>query len=97
MNVTQLASRIRSDPHLAQEIQQDPVKALERYSTPLDTDVWIYRIVVLALGITVLAAIGGAIYLAATGTTKTPEILVALGSAAVGALAGLLAPAPGGK
>ena len=37
----------------------------------------------------------GGIYLAANKVTPTPEILIAIGSAAVGALAGLLTPAPG--
>jgi len=90
-----------ADPQFVQDLQSDPKKALEQVTsgTPLQTDVWIYRIVVLALGLTVLMAVGGAIYLAASAgngqTVAIPEILVAIGSAAVGALAGLLAPAPG--
>ena len=90
-----------ADPAYFEEFREDPKKALERVTarTPLQTDVWIYRIVVLSLGLTVLMAVGGAIYLAASAdagqTASTPEILVAIGSAAVGALAGLLAPAPG--
>ena len=49
--------------------------------------------VVFALGITVILGIIGAIILAMAGK-QIPEVLVALGSAAVGALAGLLAPSP---
>jgi hypothetical protein len=56
-------------------------------------DVWIYRIVVGALGLTVLIAMCGTIYLANT-EKGVPQALVAIGSAAVGALAGLLAPSP---
>jgi hypothetical protein len=56
-------------------------------------DVWVYRIVVIALGLCVLASLIGAIMLAIQDRS-TPELLVALGSAAVGGLAGLLAPSP---
>jgi hypothetical protein len=42
----------------------------------------------------VLISLIGAILLSALGKTATPEVLVAIGSAAVGALAGLLAPSP---
>jgi uncharacterized integral membrane protein len=63
--------------------------------TPLENDPWIYRIVVVVLGLVMLTGTGGAIALALVPTVKeTPTILVALGSAAVGALAGLLAPSP---
>ena len=83
------------DPVYVQSLQADPAAALERvkYQTPLEGDVWIYRGVVIALGLAVLMTIGGAIYLAASATPP-PEILIAIGSAAVGALAGLLAPPP---
>jgi len=60
---------------------------------PLEWDVWIYRIVVTTLGLAVLGALGGAIWLAIR-EKDIPEVLVALGSAAVGALAGLIAPPP---
>jgi len=45
------------------------------------------------LGVAVIASVIGAIMLALAGQS-TPEVLVALGSAAVGAMAGLLAPSP---
>jgi len=49
------------------------------------------------LGLTVLFVALGAIYLAVKNIATTPEILIAIGSAAVGALAGLLAPTSGSK
>jgi len=58
-----------------------------------ERDVWVFRLVVVSLGLCMLASLIGAIILAAKGT-DTPEILVALVSAAVGGLAGLLAPSP---
>ena len=57
----------------------------------------VLSLVVSALGITALIAVSGGIYLAAKEVTTTPEILVAIGSAAVGALAGLLVPTPSSK
>lgn len=61
-------------------------------------DVWIYRIVVAVLGLTVLIAVSGSLFLASQSTKEwayaIPDVLVALGSGALGALAGLLAPSP---
>jgi hypothetical protein len=54
-------------------------------------DVWLYRMIIAALGLTLVASVVGAITLAMTGQS-TPELLVALGSAAVGGLAGFLVP-----
>lgn len=86
-----------------EELERDPGKALEGVTKmvkslpdPLKTDVWVYRTVVLSLGFAVIFAIGGAIWITLVDKT-TPDILIALGSAAVGALAGLLAPTPSEK
>jgi hypothetical protein len=59
----------------------------------IHNDVFLYRMVVAVLGVTVVASVIGAILLAMTGQS-TPEVLIALGSAAIGGLAGLLAPSP---
>jgi hypothetical protein len=97
--VLELSSRLETDPALAEEIRNDPAGVIAKLAaSPLETDVWIYRLVVGALGLTVLMAVGGSIYLATIGDgsegRKVPEVIVAIGSAAVGALAGLLAPSP---
>jgi hypothetical protein len=65
--------------------------------TPLQTDTWVYRLVVCFLGFTVLCTVIGGFMLRIKFATATPEGLIALGSAAVGALAGLLAPSPSSK
>jgi hypothetical protein len=52
---------------------------------------------VAALGASLLVSLVGAIVLVMVTSKDTPPVLVALGSAAVGALAGLLAPSPAGK
>jgi uncharacterized membrane protein YbhN (UPF0104 family) len=97
-SVRELVTMIEKDKSLEEEIRKDPAKAIAKIAeSPLKTDKWIYRIVVLALGLTVLLAVSGGIYLVVKQVTTTPEILIAIGSAAVGALAGLLAPAPGSK
>ena len=59
----------------------------------LHNDIWLYRIVVAVLGLTVVGSVFGAILLTLSGES-TPEVIVALGSAAIGGLAGLLAPSP---
>jgi len=64
----------------------------------LPNDPWIYRIVVVALSLIALATVSGGIYLAIIGRGDAkmalPDGIIAIGSAAVGAMAGLLAPSP---
>ena len=54
------------------------------------TDPWIYRIVVGVLGVLVLSVVLGAVVLG----KDIPQGILALGSAAVGGLVGLLVPSP---
>jgi hypothetical protein len=61
---------------------------------PLANDLWIYRLAITVLGILALLALGGSLALSAFGR-EAPQVAVALGSAAVGALAGLLTPPRG--
>jgi hypothetical protein len=61
---------------------------------PLANDLWIYRVAICVLGALALIALGGALVLSALGR-EAPQVTVALGSAAVGALAGLLTPTRG--
>ncbi len=60
--------------------------------SPVVTD-YIYRVIVITLAAVAVGGLLGIVLLAATGKT-VPEGLVALASAAVGAMAGLLAPSP---
>jgi hypothetical protein len=60
-------------------------------------DPWIYRMIVLVLGIVLIVATSGGILIAMAGKSSVPDVVVALGSGAVGALAGLLAPSPGAR
>ena len=101
-----LVNRLTGDPSAIEELKRDPVAVLKRakeqivkdYPRALEGDKWIYRIVVLALSSIAIASVIGAIVLAAKAPTGTsvsiPDVITALGSAAIGALAGLLAPSP---
>jgi hypothetical protein len=97
-----LVSMVAIDEDLQKALKEDPVSALKKISSQAKADTpsaiyqrdkWVYRTVVVALGLVLLTAAGGAIALALAGKTM-PEGLVAFGSAAVGALAGLFAPSP---
>ena len=97
-----LAEAASNDPTLEQELKTDPVGTLRQVAKPLDSDFVVYRIVVSALGLAVILSVLGAIALGwrdMGGTTvhEPPQLLTAIGSAAVGALAGLLAPSPSNR
>jgi len=93
-SVRDLAVKVAQDPILAKAIVENPALAIANVAAPAPIpDTLIYKIVVGSLGAVVVLAVIGSIVLAALNKTS-PEILVALGSAAVGALAGLLAPSP---
>ena|SRR5882762_1728230 len=56
-------------------------------------DKWLFRIVVIMLGLVALATLAGGIYSHLTAQEKDfPASLIAIGSAALGAIAGLLTP-----
>jgi hypothetical protein len=100
-----LADHVSQDPDLQRRMKDDPVKTLKDSAadarpTPLNSDVIIYRWVVVFLGLAVVVSVIGAIILSwrNDGAGKEPpQILTAIGSAAVGALAGLLSPSPGNR
>jgi hypothetical protein len=89
---------LTSREDLPADVRNDLNTVISDIRTPLTTDNWIYRLVVIFLGLTILSTVIGGIYLAylakgQQGIELSPGI-VAIGSAAVGALAGLLAPSP---
>ena len=57
------------------------------------SDVWLYRMVVVVLGLTVVTSVTGTIILT-MGGQSTPKVLVALGSSVSESLTGLLTPSP---
>ncbi|MDP5277950.1 hypothetical protein Q9Q95_03360 [Sphingomonas sp. DG1-23] len=67
-------------------------EAIHRTTIP---DTFVYQATVVVLGISVLAVIVAQLWLALEKSqAEIPDGLIAIGSAAIGALAGLLAPTP---
>ena len=96
--IRNLATIAASDAEFRQKLKDDPEAALKMAAATSGEPAYrgdkaVYRIVVIALAAVMLVAAIGAIAISWAGKTM-PESLVALGSAAVGALAGLLAPSP---
>jgi hypothetical protein len=95
-----LVKNILGDSNLVDQLRTEPGKVLTeaaaaaKAETPLMSDVWIYRLVVIFLGALAIIVALGVIGITFLSVNKPSEGLVALGSAAVGALAGLLAPSP---
>ena len=85
---------VAQDNSIPAEAKARLIEELHAIPTALQSDPWIYRMVVAALGFTVLSSVIGALIITGTSGASIPEGVVALGSAAVGALAGLLAPSP---
>lgn len=105
-----MVHKIQGDQLLQDKLKADPVATLKEVAQEATTatnpayytDPLIYRIVVIFLGVVIVMAVGGAIWIALADKTATvPDIVTALGAASVGALAGLFAPSPaqaaGGK
>jgi hypothetical protein len=105
-----LVDLILNTPGVLDQVKASPENTLRKIAKEvtkelpppaLVVDRWIYRIVVLALGIVAIIAILGAILLGlktpSGATIQIPDVLTALGAAAIGALAGLLAPSPATK
>jgi hypothetical protein len=89
-----LIEQVTNDNSLSSDQKVKLLESLQTLSTPLQSDRWIFRLVVAFLGLTVLLTVLGGFYLSIKTAATIPEGLIALGSAAVGALAGLLAPSP---
>jgi hypothetical protein len=100
-NFQQFKDELEQNPDLQGEFKQDPLKAIQQFDQRITDDKWVYRIVVTALSSVILLIITGVIILLSKGNAVpvdgdklVPTIFTALGSAAIGALAGLLAPSP---
>jgi hypothetical protein len=75
--------------NIVKEAEQE---AIRRTTIP---DTFVYKATVVVLGISVLAVVVAQMWLALVKSpADIPDGLIAIGSAAIGALAGLLAPTP---
>ncbi len=95
-----LKSMITASPQLPNDERAEMLEKVEKAGTPLQTDKMIYRMVVGGLVFAILACLTFTFLISLENTNPDtsidiPEIFMAIGSAAVGALAGLLAPSPG--
>ena len=84
--INHLAIEISKDPKLQKSFKDDPVAAAQALAShPMDSDRALYRIAISALSLVSVGAVIGYILLPILGT-EIPQALVALGSAAIGAL-----------
>lgn len=93
ISTTEISKLVSQNAKLIAENQNNPDEPIANVRTPLQTDRWIYRIVVSALTFTIVSCIGSAVWLQSQDK-EIPEIITGLGTGALGGLAGLLAPTP---
>lgn len=94
--LTDLASAIESNSDLKSQVASDPVTTLKNLQGPIPIpDTGVYRILIIILGLAVLLPVCGSLAIAAFGKGgSVPEGVIAIASAAIGALAGILVPSP---
>lgn len=81
----------QSDESFQQDDWGDTLGAKEpEHRSAYHSDIWFWRITVVALAVIVLVALSGGIWLASLGK-DIPEAVLALGATAVGALGGVVA------
>ncbi|MEM9331672.1 MAG: hypothetical protein AAGA53_10120 [Pseudomonadota bacterium] len=92
----QLSASMQSDPELVEQMKEDPNKVVSQLGSTHIPDTQVYRMVVFSLGAALIIAVIGSILITyhEKSDSQIPDILIATASAAVGALAGLLAPQP---
>jgi hypothetical protein len=92
-----LMDLMQKDDSVKEEFKQDPEKAMQKFFEPTLPDTKVYRILIAGL-VSVLLIIVIGVIIAWGWRDKNegtiPTILTAIGSAAIGALAGILAPNP---
>ncbi|MEO1429092.1 MAG: hypothetical protein AAFV71_08530 [Cyanobacteria bacterium J06633_8] len=97
VSIQAIRKKLEEEPDIVEDCRINPdeeiIKLLNDVGKPLENDVWIYRIVVSALSFTLVFCVVGAIWLE-VNEKEAPELLTGLGTGALGALAGLLAPSP---
>ncbi|RXM51901.1 MULTISPECIES: hypothetical protein [unclassified Chryseobacterium] len=99
-SIEDLEAALKSSSYLQEKFKINPVEAIKNMEirNPKDTDYWIYRIIVIMLGLTIIAIIAGLILLSFWSDGKPDSQLVTIfatiSSGAIGALAGLLSPSP---
>ena len=89
--VRAIADELARDPELVARMKADPRRVLEHLAERADEAALTFRIVVVALVVVAIIATAGGVVLSLLNRA-VPQLLLALGSVAVGALIALLAP-----
>ena len=98
-NISDLKTEIATNATLQQAFKDDPVKASQQLADEIPNTT-VYRMVVGALGGAILLVIIGIVILSLSAKAIEPSVstlFTAIASGAIGALSGLLAPAPKSK
>ena len=83
------------DTQTVQSIVEEAETEAKRNTPVFYNDKYIYRLTVTVLGVSVVAVIAAQLWIVlARNPGDIPDGIIAIGSAAIGALAGLLAPTP---
>ncbi len=99
-SIEDLEAALKSNSDLQEKFKSNPVEAIRNVEirNPKDTDYWIYRIIVIMLGLAIMSIIAGLILLSfwsdGTPDSQLVTIFATISSGAIGALAGLLSPSP---
>lgn len=100
-SIGDLEVALKNNSDLQEKFKTNPIEAIKNVEirNPKDTDYWIYRIIVLMLGLAVIGIIAGLILIAywndgASKDNQLVTIFATISSGAIGALAGLLSPTP---
>jgi len=100
-SIGDLEAALKNNTDLQEKFKNNPIEAIRdvEIRNPRGTDFWIYRIIVIMLGLAVISIIAGLILISAwsNGQPKDNQlvtIFATISSGAIGALAGLLSPTP---
>jgi len=72
----ELILQVTNDPSMASDQKIKLLESLQKLSTPLQSDRWIFRLVVAFLGLAVLLTIVGGFYLSIKTAATIPEGLL---------------------
>lgn len=92
-NIEEMVGLIQEDENLRKEIASNPEIAIQD-NFKLVPDTPVYRYVVIFLGLTIVLTVIGYFLITLLDKGQLDSAIIALASAAIGALAGLLAPQP---
>ncbi len=100
-SIGDLEAALKNNTDLQEKFKNNPIEAIKdvEIRNPRGTDFWIYRIIVIMLGLAIIAIIAGLILISSWshGQPKDNQlvtIFATISSGAIGALAGLLSPTP---